>query len=224
MGAWSSGVVRRTHHHRASSSSRSVTPSIEASASRSSLLGRGVAASASISARRRARRGASGCAPRISREAPENTGATAGLSPRKSSAGTAWSVARIKPALTSRRSSNARDMGSASNASRRVQRAMYGEAGSCAWSPPTAAVAATGSSAQRRSRCWRASVARLSSTRDRTGRAGCGVNGCRAQPGRRSQTKAMAAMPTTMAAAVVARIDRYAGWKSRTSIRSRPDR
>ena len=46
----------------------------------------------------------------------------------------------------------------------------------------------------------------------------------RAQRGRRSQTKAIAMAPTTMAAAVVARIDRYAGRKSMASMRSRPDR
>ena len=65
-------------------------------------------------------------------------------------------------ALTSRRSSNAARTSAAARPSRRVHSAMNGEAGSCAWRPPTAPAAAAGSSRVRPSSSWRASVARLS--------------------------------------------------------------
>ena len=79
--------------------------------------------------------------------------------------------------FTTRRSTIARSRSAGSNRASRVQSPMWGDAGSCAWSPPICSVPATTSRSARSNSSWRARVARLSW---RAVSSGCAVRAVRA--------------------------------------------
>ena len=179
-GAWTSGTCRRTHHQARPGvvAGRRVgrpvpfgaAPSSAARRSRSSLLRRGVAASSSAAARNLASALIVGSRParRAGDHAVDEGRHRGGQQPvvrgRHRVERAAHQRCLDQPALLERRPDVA-----AARPSRRVHSAMNGEAGSCAWRPPTAPAALAGSSRARARSSWRREgrpVERLGGDRD----------------------------------------------------------